>query len=273
MSAAIPALKTIQITLSKGVAVISHNRPERYNTLSPLVYSEWLDAVRWAANCDEAKVTVITGKGKYYTSGQELIPPPPPKAGETMRDVLTKQCENTKNLIAEMIRFPKLLIGAVNGNAIGFGVTTLALCDVVYAVPGATFKTPFMQLAFCAEGCSSVLFPRIMGYAKANEMLLMGTEYTSEDFLQSGFISRIIPADKFHDTVFDLAAQAAQLPLNAMRLTKALVRDVDRELLERVNEAEMTLLIDRMLSDESMEAVMQFVANQQKRKSQKNSKL
>ncbi|RUP47283.1 hypothetical protein BC936DRAFT_145905 [Jimgerdemannia flammicorona] len=77
---------------------------------------EWLDAVRWAANCDDAKVTVITGKGKYYTSGQELIPPPPPKAGETMRDVLTKQCENTKNLIAEMIRFPKLLIGAVNGN-------------------------------------------------------------------------------------------------------------------------------------------------------------
>ncbi|RUS26528.1 hypothetical protein BC938DRAFT_470651 [Jimgerdemannia flammicorona] len=51
-----------------------------------------------------------------------------------------------RNLIAEMIRFPKLLIGAVNGNAIGFGVTTLALCDVVYAVPGATFKTPFMQL-------------------------------------------------------------------------------------------------------------------------------
>ncbi|RUP47284.1 hypothetical protein BC936DRAFT_145906 [Jimgerdemannia flammicorona] len=149
-------------------------------------------------------------------------------------------------------------------------------------VPGATFKTPFMQLAFCAEGCSSVLFPRIMGYAKANEMLVSAKIYLLLVIVWQGgaelcfmlhrmlqrftFLqlllsqsTRIIPADKFHDTVFDLAAQAAQLPLNAMRLTKALVRDVDRELLERVNEAEMTLLIDRMLSDESMEAVMQFV--------------
>jgi peroxisomal 3,2-trans-enoyl-CoA isomerase len=76
-----------------------------------------------------------------------------------------------------MINFPKLLIGAVNGKArikmigcyssvallghcIGFGTTTLALCDVVYSVPEATYSTPFMKLGFCAEGCSSVLFPR-----------------------------------------------------------------------------------------------------------------
>lgn len=58
------------------------------------------------------------------------------------------------------------------GPAIGFGVTTLALCDVVYTVPEATFNTPFMKLAFCAEGCSSLLFPRIMGISKANEMLV-----------------------------------------------------------------------------------------------------
>jgi peroxisomal 3,2-trans-enoyl-CoA isomerase len=58
------------------------------------------------------------------------------------------------------------------GPAIGFGVTTLALCDVVYCVPEATFNTPFMKWAFCAEGCSSLLFPRIMGTSKANEMLV-----------------------------------------------------------------------------------------------------
>ncbi|RUS22353.1 hypothetical protein BC937DRAFT_89626 [Endogone sp. FLAS-F59071] len=97
MPVAIPALKTIQLTLtSKGVAVIAFNRPERYNALSPLAYREWLEAVRWAAACDDAKVTVITGKGKYYTSGQELIPPESPKEGETLRDVLTKRSEPTK---------------------------------------------------------------------------------------------------------------------------------------------------------------------------------
>lgn len=65
-----------------------------------------------------------------------------------------------RTLVAELIKFPKLLIAAVNGPAFGFAVTTLALCDAVYSVPSATFATPFMKLAFCAEGCSSVLFPR-----------------------------------------------------------------------------------------------------------------
>jgi hypothetical protein len=63
------------------------------------------------------------------------------------------------------------------GPAIGFGVTTLALCDVVYSVPHATFKTPFMQLGFCAEGCSSLLFPRIMGPSRANEMLVSDLKF------------------------------------------------------------------------------------------------
>jgi enoyl-CoA hydratase/carnithine racemase len=67
------------------------------------------------------------------------------------------------------------------GNAIGFGVTTLALCDIVYSVPGATFNTPFMKFAFCAEGCSSVLFPRIMGISKANEMLVSFSEMCSHN--------------------------------------------------------------------------------------------
>jgi hypothetical protein len=67
-----------------------------------------------------------------------------------------------------------LLTQTCLGPAIGFGATTLALCDVVYSVPHATFKTPFMQLGFCAEGCSSYLFPRILGPSRASEMLVSG---------------------------------------------------------------------------------------------------
>lgn len=65
-----------------------------------------------------------------------------------------------RGLVTALIDFPKLLIAAVNGPAYGFAVTSLALCDVVYATPDATFTTPFMKLAFCAEACSSYTFPK-----------------------------------------------------------------------------------------------------------------
>lgn len=118
-------------------------------------------------------MVVLTGRGKYYTSGQQLEMPdfsdPELPEKTKQRRLTTKYLNHTtrqrereitvdhvfllRNVVLEMIRFPKLLIGAVNGPAIGFGVTTLALCDVVYAVPEATFSTPFMKLGFVSLAC------------------------------------------------------------------------------------------------------------------------
>lgn len=97
MSAAVPKLETIDIVLfPNGVAEIAHNRPKRYNALSPQSYrvilrdknlvnkknvlkclfvQDWLSALKWAANCEDVKVVVLTGRGKFYTSGQELSLP------------------------------------------------------------------------------------------------------------------------------------------------------------------------------------------------------
>src|ERR1700731_681039 len=175
MSSSIPKLETFQIKLhSTGVAEIIFNRPHIYNALSRQVNSEWLEAINWAAACDDVKVAMLIGRGKYYTSGKQLSPSPMP-AGATLEERIAINKESssqTRALVAAMVNFPKLLIAAINGHAIGFGVTTMALCDVIYSVPHATFKTPFMKLGFCAEGCSSVLLPRIMGPSRANEMLL-----------------------------------------------------------------------------------------------------
>ncbi|KAI8580582.1 hypothetical protein K450DRAFT_236323 [Umbelopsis ramanniana AG] len=273
MAVDIPKLETFELKLhATGVAEIIFNRPQRYNALSRLAYAEWLAAIRWAARCDEAKVTIITGNGKYYTSGQELTMPEPVTESNDSDDMVAiakKGSANTKALIDEMINFPKLLIAAVNGPAIGFGVTTLALCDVVYSVPHATFKTPFMQLGFCAEGCSSLLFPRIMGPSRANEMLLMNRQFTAQELEQTGFIGRILPAEGFHDHVLKLATDAAKFSLEALKTTKKLVRDADRESLLKVNEVEIQRLAERMASDDCIQRLLEFVELAQKKKQQK----
>ncbi|KAI9270837.1 ClpP/crotonase-like domain-containing protein [Sporodiniella umbellata] len=257
----VPSLKTVAVTLFKnGVAEIAHNRPKRYNALSPQSYEDWLAAIKWAATSDSVKVVVLTGKGKYYTSGQELV------LSKVSEEEFERRCSVTEELISQMIRFPKLLIGAVNGPSIGFGTTTLALCDVVYSVPEATFATPFMKLAFCAEGCSSVLFPKIMGPSRANEMLLLGEVFTAQKMADCGFVSRLIESDKFSETVHSIANRAAQYSPTALKRTKGLIRNVDIETLEKVNKDEMAMLRVCMKSEESMEYIQRFLEAAQKKK-------
>ncbi|CAO3595482.1 unnamed protein product [Absidia cylindrospora] len=189
---------------------------------------------------------------------------------ENLAEDLARQRLTTKNLVSEMIRFPKLLIGAVNGHCIGFGTTTLALCDVVYSVPEATFSTPFMKLGFCAEGCSSVLFPRIMGNSKANEMLLLGRRFSAKEMEECGFL-RTLTAEGFKDHVLTLAGQAAEFSVEAMKVTKELVRGVDRELLIKTNDVEMERLVERMGSTDSFESIQRFVEDSRKKKAAKKS--
>ncbi|KAI7861645.1 ClpP/crotonase-like domain-containing protein [Spinellus fusiger] len=236
---AIPQLETIRIILSAtGVAQIEFNRPERYNALSRLVYKEWLTAIRWAASSEEVKVTVMTGNGKYFSSGQELSASEARQGGE----VFSAEWLNVMGL----------------GPAIGFGATSIALCDAIYSVPHATFTTPFMKLGFCAEGCSTVTFPRSMGMARANEMLLFGRTCTAKELEECGFISRILPAEGFRESVLKIAEESTKFSIEAIKVTKDLVHSRDRPLLLEVNAIEMQKLKERMSSEDCLQSVLRF---------------
>ncbi|OBZ87701.1 Enoyl-CoA delta isomerase 2, mitochondrial [Choanephora cucurbitarum] len=264
----VPKFETIEIILfPNGVAEIAHNRPKRYNALSPLSYRDWLTAFKWAASCDDVKVVVLTGRGKFYTSGQELVLPE--VTDGNAQEEMDRRRQTTSDLVAEMICFPKLLIGAVNGPSIGFGTTTLALCDVVYSVKEATFGTPFMKL----EGCSSILFPRIMGPSRANEMLLLGRTFTAQEMVECGVISRILPTEGFRESVLKIAENASQFSPEAIRVSRELIRGVDRNLLLEVNVREMKALGERMKSNDSIDSIKRFLDEAAARKAVKKSKL
>ncbi|CAO3567164.1 unnamed protein product [Mortierella alpina] len=259
--------------LEHGVAVIAFNRPKKYNALNPQVYDQWGRALEWAAKSDDVRVVVLTGHGKYFTSGQELTIPDSSEMEEGAEVLYKKRSAYTTKVVEELIRFPKLIIAAIQGPVIGFGVTSTALCDVVYTVPDATFNTPFMQLGFCAEACSSIVFPRIMGSSRANEMLLMGRKFTAEEMKEAGMVARIFPKESFMAEVLRLATNAAKFPPQAMKDTKALIRDREYDLLEQINKREMELLGVRMASDESAQAIMEFMMAKYDRKEKAQSKL
>ncbi|KAI8811295.1 ClpP/crotonase-like domain-containing protein [Cladochytrium replicatum] len=264
-----PVLETIECTLSRdGVALIAFNRPNKANCISPQMYLDWRNALRWAANDDEVIVAVITGKGRFFCAGQEL--------GDEMNVDINDRTMRSELVAEEYIKFPKLLVAAVNaavGPAIGMGCTTLALCDVIYSVPHATFNTPFMELGFCAESCSSVTFPHIFGLARANEILILGRKCTAEEFERWGFISRIIPAETFLADVLEIATRAAKLPRNAVLQTKNLVKATMKKELLETNRREMRLLAKRFTTEttrkEIGDAIEAFVIQQEAKKKAK----
>eukprot|EP00116_Pleurobrachia_bachei_P012783 sb/3473045/ len=132
-----------------------------------------------AANDSSVRVAVLTGTGKWYCAGNDLsnftkdMPAGgPTEMADNGRDVLDVFC-------AAMINFPKPLIAAVNGPAIGIPVTTLGLCDIVYCTDSAHFRTPFVSLGQSPEGCSSYVFPRTFGFAKVWRLIIVHPSSTN----------------------------------------------------------------------------------------------
>ncbi|UZO00993.1 uncharacterized protein OCT59_012102 [Rhizophagus irregularis] len=183
----VPILKTFEIEVNPdGIAILTLNRPKRANALNYELLQDWISSIKWANEEEQVKIVIVTGKGNFFCSGLEL--PNVPSDMEELKRTAEANNNLFKKLVDLLIDFPKLLIAAVNGKAFGFGVTFLPHCDVVYSIPEATFQTPFMQWAFCAEGCSSYLFPKYLGQSIASELLLMNKTYTAPELVKIGFI-------------------------------------------------------------------------------------
>ena len=256
--------QTIVYEVKEGLCVIKLNRPRKKNSFSPEMYVEVSSALSRAAADDDVSVTVITGEGDYYSSGNDLsnflmIDMSQP-------DALQKALDDSKHFLTifveSFIKFPKLLIAAVNGPAFGIAATTIVLCDLIYASSSASFETPFVRLGQSPEGVSSLTFPRIMGLPKANELLLLGRPISAVEAERAHLVTRVFDQSEFRERVMEIAREAALLPKQSLRSSRNLVRQRFTAEYLGTSEQEINLLVERWASEECMAAIMQFFANQ-----------
>jgi len=245
------------ITRENKVFHIRLNRPKKKNAITWDMYRALGEALEECANDDSYSIAVLTGTGDYYCSGNDLsnftnvTPEQIPAMAKEGREVL-------RVFVNSFINFPKPLISLVNGPAVGISVTILGLFDAVYCTDKATFATPFSALGQSPEGCSSYIFPKIMGPAKANEMLLFNRKITAEQALERNLVSQVIPDKDFHEVTSKIIDQYAKFPPQSMKLSKVLNRSAEKDLLVKVNEAECELLEERWQSKECINAIMAF---------------
>lgn len=168
------------------------------------------------------------------------------------------------DMVQAFIRFPKLFVALVNGPAIGIAATVIALCDIIYASETAYFYTPFTRLGLCAEGCSSVTFPKIFGTSKANEMLMLNHKMTAKEAYEFGYVAKVYKDVK---EIWEKLKQIGELPVGSLLANKKLTRKFTIEELEMANLAECELLGERFESEEALMAMLSF---QQSRKPKAN---
>ncbi|KAJ2741096.1 hypothetical protein GGI20_005424 [Coemansia sp. BCRC 34301] len=275
MSVQLPQLQTTELTLHEpGVLVMAFNRPSRMNSMVPESYSEWKQVMEFIASTPAIRVLIITGNGRAYSAGQDLSAVSQASSEEEEANDIRQRNEVTRSLTKLLITSRVPIIAAVNGPAIGYGCTTLALCDLVISVESAVFRTPFAELAFCAEGCSSVMFPRILGPMVANDMILFGRALTATEMHQRGLVSRIVRAGELLPVALKIATNMAKQSQTAIGVSRALIRNqryIDE--LVQANDAEMDQLYLRMISKDAKQAIAQMFARMQASGDGQKSKL
>jgi 2-(1,2-epoxy-1,2-dihydrophenyl)acetyl-CoA isomerase len=214
-------------SLENGVAWIKLNRPEVLNALSQLLHVELHRAVRQAAIDPEVKVVVITGEGSSFSAGIDVK-----EQAEKMDSVSQGRKRTAEGLTGspwdigmDLWNMKKPVIAAVNGVAVGGGMSIILACDIILASENARFGEFFVRRGLISSGYGQWLLPRLIGMHRAKEMLMMGEMIDATQAMEWGLINHVYPHDEFIDRVRDFAEKLATSPVKAISLIKQLVND------------------------------------------------
>lgn len=255
---------------SDAIAIIKLNRPAALNALNTPMLEDLLAALRWAENEAAIRVIVLSGQGRTLTVGLDLLD----KGVQGEDAMVSDEFVDALSSVHEcLINTNKIVISAVKGPAPGWGTSSLALSDLVYATSDAYFFTPFVKWGLCAEACSSQTLMRTMGRQKASALILAGAKMTAHDLKLSGLVTDIFDNDGFMDSVLHVARSILQLPSDALTTNKKLMMAGTREMLLETNRREMIEFRRLARGKESREAVAAFSASQNHKKQGKHSRL
>jgi Delta3-Delta2-enoyl-CoA isomerase len=260
---------TVEVMENGKIALIKYNRPKSGNSLHPQLLKDMLSALTWADNQPQISVIIQTGEGRFFSTGMELV-----ETQDTADDNVGLVFEKG-SIFHELNRLlnlsEKVLIAAVNGPAVGYGVSSLALFDLVYAVPDAYFFTPFVKWGMAAEGASSFSFPRLMGHQKAAALFLAGERITAAEAERLGLVTKILPVENFLRDVIGIAERITLSPPGSLRATKKLMKDPVRQDLLDANDRECEVLQnERQGSQEAKDVIKNFKTEQEMKRKMKS---
>lgn len=246
----------VTVTIEDGVQIVTMNRPEKKNALTADMYKVLADTIEIADASPEIRVTLYTGSGGSFTAGNDLADFA--KAGTTPASEQPTEKPHVTRFLENLAEAKKPIMASVNGLAVGVGVTMLLHCDLVYAGASATFQMPFVNLGLVPEAGSSFLLQRQIGMQKAADLFLTGKKIGAEKAEAIGLVADVYSDNELPGEALATAKALAAKAPNAVRATKALLKDNDRPLVAEAREAEARIFAAQLRSAEVKEAISAF---------------
>ena len=210
------ATSDILVHTEAGITTITFNRVGKKNSLTTTMYAAMADALDAAKDDASVRVVVFQGDVTVFSAGNDI--------GDFLQQPPSTPVSPVFRFLRGIAAFPKPVIAAVCGPAVGIGTTMLFHCDLVYAGDNAAFSMPFVNLGLCPEAASSLLVPQMMGYHRAAEALLLGEPFMAEAALEVGLVNRVVPPTECNGIAQAQASKLAAKPLTALIETKRLMK-------------------------------------------------
>jgi enoyl-CoA hydratase/carnithine racemase len=242
----------ILVHAEAGVTTITLNRLARKNSITSQMYAALAAALQQARDDAANRVVVLQGHETVFSAGNDL--------GDFLEQPPGNDEAPVFRFLQGIATFPKPLLAAVCGPAVGIGTTMLFHCDLVYAGDNAAFSLPFVNLGICPEAASSLLVPRMFGYHRAAEALLLGEPFMAEAALEVGLVNRVLPPTEANNYAQAQAKKLAAKPLTSLVETKRLMKaPMQQRVLEQMDQenASFRRMLAEPAAKEAMTAFME----------------
>ena len=209
-------MQDILIDTTDGVMTLTLYRVEKKNSFTQAMYAACAAALEQASTDNTVRAVVLQGHAAIFSAGNDI--------GDFLSAPPASQDSPVFHFLRALATFPKPLVAAVCGPAVGIGTTLLFHCDLVYAGDNAAFSMPFVNLGLCPEAGSRLLVPQMMGYHRAAEALLLGEPFMAEAALEVGLVNRVVPPMEANGVAQAQARKLAAKPLSSLVETKRLMK-------------------------------------------------
>ena len=209
--------KAIKFHRNGHVLHATMNRPDTLNAVDPEMEDDFSRIFADVGTDTETRVMVLTGSGRAFSAGGDI---------EHMQTVIERPAlfldsmSRSKALIHSIIDCPKPIIAKVNGAAIGLGATIALFCDLIIAANHAKIADPHVKVGFAAGDGGAVIWPQLIGYARAKEYLMLGDPLTGEEAARIGLFNKAVPAEQLDEVVDAYALRLASGAARAIQWTK-----------------------------------------------------
>jgi enoyl-CoA hydratase len=250
----------VLVSQADGIMRVALNRPARLNATTHLMNAEVYDLFRQVTDDESVRVIILTGEGRAFCAGGDLF-----EHDEFVGDQFEREMRVHTDIIFAMLQCSKPIICRLNGDAVGWGATFALFSDIIIADERARISDPHVRLGLSTGDGAAIIFPQLMGYPRAKQMLLTGMPINGVEASRYGLVNEAVPFHELDGRVQELATQIAAMPAHAIRNIKASINIPLKKLVQDMMDTCIAYEVATQKGPDHAAALADFVERRRKK--------